>query len=197
MDLLKILSRGSKKSGKTEQPAAAPAKPANIQLFHDATNRGTKRKAAEALKASENDASEDVDFFAPKETKKPAQSDDHDATAAKDKKPEVPAPLDDAEVRQILKSHRLKFTVLSKQEAGSSKVKKPKKKKKKQKVEATAKDSKQLFAQPMLSFAELRSYNVSPRLIINLAENGFRLPSEIQVGCGGFARRIIEDASRD
>lgn len=185
MDLLKILSRGSKKSGKPEKPAVAPAKPANIQLFHDATNRGTKRKAAEALKASETDASDDLDFFAPKEIKKPAQADGHDATAAQDKKQEVPAPLDDAEVRQILKSHRLKFTILSKQEADSSKVKKSKKKKK-QKVEAATKDSKQLFAQPMLSFAELRSYNVSPRLITNLAENGFRLPSEIQVCCDGL-----------
>ncbi|KAJ1330969.1 ATP-dependent RNA helicase DDX52/ROK1 [Microdochium nivale] len=210
MDILKILSRGTKKSGPQHAtPATATAgKPtinraANPQLYNDPT-RGTKRKRTDQAlpeQAATSDAeNDDVDFFAPKDLNNVSTSRDDSAvhtdkdktTAQKQQDLAAPpAPLDDDEVRQILKSHRLKFTLLSSHE--DERAAKVKKSKKKQKTAAAAaavapakssKDSKRppLHPQPMTSFTELRStYKVSARVCSNLARQGFRLPTEVQL----------------
>ncbi|KXJ96121.1 P-loop containing nucleoside triphosphate hydrolase protein [Microdochium bolleyi] len=195
MDILKILSRGTKKSAPQNVPAATKPttkKVANPQLYNDPT-RGTKRKRTEQPlpeQQTASDAEEDVDFFAPKDLNKVSS---HDASAARDQDTAkaqkqdaaAPAPLDDDEVRQILRSHRLKFTLLSAHE--DERAAKVKKSKKKQKTAPpptnSSKDSKRsLYPQPLTSFTELRStYNVSSRVCSNLAQQGFRLPTEVQL----------------
>ncbi|KAM0807769.1 putative ATP-dependent RNA helicase [Seiridium cardinale] len=182
MDLLKILSRGTKKTANQATTPAPTSKPTNPQLYHDPT-RGLKRKRnEEALDVTSTDEAQDVDFFAAQGTQDVKTSE-----PAKKKAPEGGVEqeqaqiLDADEVRQILRSHRLKFTVLSKHEDKKSKVKKSKKK---EQAKTKAKDGKQsLFPQPLTSFTDLRNtYKISPRLLENLAKQGFRLPTEVQLG---------------
>ena len=170
MDILKVLSRGTKKSAKGQQ-ASGSSKSAlnglpsagiktNPQLYHDEV-RGQKRKrvVAESAEATDEDLPV-VDFFAPQNetpVNKPT------AGLGKAKRAPSPAPkpakrLSEEECRQLLRSHRLKMTLLSKKE--EKKVEKKKSKKKKKAEEETKKDDKkqkQLFPQPLESFGELRS----------------------------------------
>ncbi|OTB17611.1 hypothetical protein K445DRAFT_316236 [Daldinia sp. EC12] len=179
MDILKILSRGTKKSA--TQPAIPKpiAKPSTPQLFNDPT-RGVKRKRnEEAVSTVEaDDDLDEINFFAPRAAKRPSP----EPGAKEILEEDAPKPgLDEEEVRQILRSHRLKFTLLSSHEEKKKKVKKSKKK---EEAKPKAKDSKkQLFPQPMTSFSELRSaYNISHRLGENLAKQGYRIPTEVQLG---------------
>lgn len=186
MDLLKVLSRGTKKSAVPEKSFAPPPKPTNPQLYTDFSIRGVKRKADDALTQDASAITDDVDFFAAKETAKPAQAPADDEEKPKKKQATSAAPpMSHDEIYQVLKGHKLKFTIMSSQEEKKSKVKKSKKKDKKtQKAEAKASDGKQpLYPRPLTSFNELRSvYNVSTRLVANLAEHGYRLPTEVQMG---------------
>ncbi|RYP03943.1 hypothetical protein DL764_004777 [Monosporascus ibericus] len=184
MDVLKILSRGTKKTAaKPVDIKPAPKQP-NPQLYNDST-RGVKRKRNEDQSlldaAAPGDADEDVDFFAPKEShKQKARTQTPAPEPAREKNVALPA-RDEEEVRQILRSHRLKFTLLSSRDAPRTKVKKSKKK---DSVKPKAKDAKpQLYPQPLNSFSELRSiYNISARLGENLAKQGYRIPTEVQLG---------------
>ncbi|OTA85997.1 hypothetical protein M434DRAFT_400022 [Hypoxylon sp. CO27-5] len=180
MDILKILSRGTKKSASQPAIPKPSTKPSNPQLFNDPT-RGVKRKRNEDQLEPNLEADDDleINFFAPQTVKR--QSPELESKEAP--KEDVSKPvLDEEEVRQILRSHRLKFTLLSSHEAKKAKVKKSKKKK--EEVKPKAKDGKkQLFPQPLTSFSELRStYNISTRLGDNLAKQGYRIPTEVQLG---------------
>ncbi|KAI0126761.1 P-loop containing nucleoside triphosphate hydrolase protein [Xylariales sp. AK1849] len=180
MDLLKLLSRGAKKTSKAKAPAPA-SKPTNPQLYHDPT-RGVKRKRNdEALDIASKDGVVDVDFFASSDKKNSVHARNLEkiaspVAATNDAGTQL---LDEDEVRQVLRSHRLKFMILSKREDAKSKVKK----KKKAQANLKAKDSKYpVFPQPLTSFALLSTYKVSPRLLGNIAKQGYRLPTEVQLG---------------
>ncbi|KAI0106743.1 P-loop containing nucleoside triphosphate hydrolase protein [Daldinia grandis] len=179
MDILKILSRGTKRSS-TQQAIQKPiAKPSNPQLFNDPT-RGIKRKRnEETISTLEADGDlDEINFFAPRAAKKSSPEPEIREIPSEN----VPKPvLDEEEVRQVLRSHRLKFTLLSSHEGKKKKVKKSKKK---EEAKSKAKDTKkQLFPQPLTSFSELRSiYNISTRLGENLAKQGYRIPTEVQLG---------------
>ncbi|KAI1806527.1 P-loop containing nucleoside triphosphate hydrolase protein [Daldinia bambusicola] len=179
MDILKILSRGTKKSANQPTVPKPIAKPSTPQLFNDPT-RGVKRKRNEEATSTleADDDLDEINFFAPRAAKRASP----EPEAKEVPKENVPAPvLDEEEVRQVLRSHRLKFTLLSSHEEKKKKVKKSKKK---EEAKPKAKDSKkQLFPQPMTSFSELRSaYNISHRLGENLAKQGYRIPTEVQLG---------------
>ncbi|KAI9899227.1 hypothetical protein N3K66_005688 [Trichothecium roseum] len=209
MDILKVLSRGTKRSSKAGQSssnAAAPNLPSagnrtNPQLFNDDA-RGQKRKRGgdRSPPTDEHVVAEDlpdVDFFAPKAEpmvaapKKNESKGDDDGDDDISSAPTPPSRprLTDEECRQILKSHRLKVTLMSKPE-DTSRVKKSKKKKKKNSsqvvvaAETTKKDEKrQLTPQPLGSFGELRSvYGISRRVAENLVAQGYREPTEVQLG---------------
>jgi ATP-dependent RNA helicase DDX52/ROK1 len=184
MDLLKILSRGTKKStSKTNTPAPV-AKPPNPQLYHDPTRRIKRKREDEALQPSTKHEEEDVDFFASKDTNNsaPVAIQDVKVPSSIAQTPDRPQ-LDPDEVRQVLRSHRLKFTLLSKHEGEKLKVKKSKKKV--ETVKSKAKDGKRpLFPRPLTTFNDLRStYKISARLVENLGQQGYRLPTEVQLGC--------------
>lgn len=193
MDIFKVLSLGTRKTAK--KPGAPASSSVNLpsaggrvnaQLFHDDIGaRGTKRKrnAPDTEDVDEVEA-DDIDFFAPKDDVKGAS-----------KKPEQPKPnvtekpsragrkaklLDEDECKQILRSHRLKFTLLS---AGAEKKAKVKKSKKKAKaVEEVKQGKKQLHPQPLRAFGDLRSaYNISSRLADNLEAQGYKEPTEVQM----------------
>jgi ATP-dependent RNA helicase DDX52/ROK1 len=214
MDILKVLSRGIKTTSKNKPQAAAattqlPSAGAlpHPQLFHDpvSTNpRGKKRKRRGnaqgdgAEEAQEDEELSDVDYFAPKKpATNPAPAETEEDTTPKKRKIKL---LDEDECRQILRSHRLKFTILSglpqdeaaePEEAGPTTKKKKKQKKDKKGDSNTEKDGKgkkddhkkQIFPQPLMSFGELRhTYDVSPQLAANISAQGFRVPTEVQMG---------------
>lgn len=193
MDIFKVLSRGIKKSSKgaghgdtaSLKLPSAGAK-TNPQLFHDDT-RGHKRKRdgdePQAMAVAELPV---VDFFAPA-PKGQAHREDATETSTAPRSPSPVAPpatkLSEDECRQLLRSHRLKLTLLSKPE-DQNKVSKSKKKKKHAEIQETGKaEKKQLFPQPLDSFGQLRStYGISRRVSENLVAQGFRVPTEVQLG---------------
>ncbi|CEJ88905.1 Putative ATP-dependent RNA helicase ROK1 [[Torrubiella] hemipterigena] len=193
MDILKILSRGTKKTNTASTSATAtgdlPSSGAKVnpQLYNDSV-RGQKRKRqANQTDDKVEDELPEVNFFpAPDATsareqesaKKPQRA------ASPPRKPTKRLPED--ECRQIFRSHRLKLTILSKDQE----LKKPKKSSKKKQKKAVAEedtknDSKaQLFPQPLESFADLRNtYGISRRVAENLIAQGYRVPTEVQLGC--------------
>ncbi|KAJ4397525.1 RNA-dependent ATPase rok1 [Gnomoniopsis smithogilvyi] len=191
MDILKVLSLGTRKTTKTPgTPASTNAKlpsaggQVNAQLFHDEPARGTKRKrnGQDPEDASQDDVS-DINFFAPKDEVKGAnkKTDQPKPKPARESKPNRKAKLlDEDECKQILRSHRLKFTLLS---AGAEKKTKVKKSKKKAKaVEEIKHTKKQLHPQPLKAFGHLRlTYNISSRLADNLEAQGYKEPTEVQM----------------
>ncbi|KAI0547120.1 ATP-dependent RNA helicase ROK1 [Xylaria curta] len=187
MDVLKILSRGAKKTAASQPFEFKPApKAQNPQLYHD---KGLKRKRNEEEDqfGRKHEEAEDLslDFFAPRESKelKPAAQPTIIPDSPKEKSKPEPELLDDEEVRQVLRSHRLKFTLLSNHEDQKAKITKSKKKKK-EALKVKAKDAKKvLFPQPLVSFTQLRTtWKLSPRLEENLSNQGYRIPTEVQLG---------------
>lgn len=190
MDILKVLSRGTKKTGKgirngdnglNKLPSAGTK--VNPQLYHDDV-RGQKRKRnPDETEVTGPIELPEVDFFAPK----PATASESDARKLQTERASSPAPkpsklLSEDECRQLLKSHRLKITLLSKAE-DQAKVKKSKKKKKKAALEAKKDEKKLLFPQPLDSFSQLRNtYGISRQVSENLSTHGYRVPTEVQMG---------------
>ncbi|KAH9863762.1 hypothetical protein J1614_009694 [Plenodomus biglobosus] len=99
-------------------------------------------------------------------------------------------PYDLDEAKRILHSHKLKVHVLedfapADEEPAQDKKKSKKRKKEKEAVkEKKQKDAKKpLFPQPLTSFAQLRTqYGISRRLAENIMEQGYKLPTEVQLG---------------
>ncbi|KAF7562955.1 hypothetical protein G7046_g1149 [Stylonectria norvegica] len=187
MDILKVLSRGTKKTGKSSQnsgSAVAQLPSAGIktnpQLFHDEVRGHKRKRAREEPKAQPAAQLPEVDFFAPKPHAEPEE-------IVRAPSP-TPAPvaaqlLSEDECRELLRSHRVKITLLSKTE-DPSKINKAKKKKKKAAVEVKKDVKKQLYPQPLNSFGELHStYGISRRVAENLIHEGYRIPTEVQMGC--------------
>ncbi|KAM3514034.1 hypothetical protein MY11210_002351 [Beauveria gryllotalpidicola] len=201
MDILKVLSRGTKRTAKgaghaggalAKLPSSTGVAATNPQLYHDEV-RGQKRKRSKTEKQPiEDSAAEElpeVDFFAPKSEQAYAKPQTHDSKSKAGEQTSISIPkpvkrISEEECRQILRSHRLKVTLLSKQEEEPKKVKKSKKKK--AAVEESKKDEKkkaQLFPQPLETFGQLRStYGISRRVSENLVAQSYRVPTEVQLG---------------
>ncbi|KAL4809288.1 P-loop containing nucleoside triphosphate hydrolase protein [Aspergillus unguis] len=105
--------------------------------------------------------------------------------------------MDEVERRTVLNAHKIKVTDMRDiEEVNPVQVpsEEPKKKKKKRKQQQEEKQSpalskkeqkkaRRLFPQPLVSFKELRSkYKISRRLAENIAEQGFTVPTEVQLG---------------
>lgn len=198
MDILKILSRGTKRTAKGAAQSAASASAklpsstgvaaTNPQLYHDEV-RGQKRKRSKAEKQGTEDVDSDklpeVDFFAPKPESTATDAKSASSKAKVDAKPvsKTAVRISEDECRQILRSHRLKVTLMSKQE--EEKVAKKAKKSKKAAVEETKKEDKrkaQLYPQPLSTFVQLRStYGISRRVSENLVAQSYRVPTEVQL----------------
>lgn len=196
MDILKVLSRGTKRTSKASGPgtkagAQLPSASAGIrtnpQLYHDEV-RGMKRKRTGEVAEVVTDVELPVvDFFAPKEESAASKKQEPRKTErAPSPIPTAPArKLTEEECRQLLRSHRLKISLLSKAEE-DKKVTKSKKKKKTKAVLEEKKDDKKhqhVFPQPLESFSDLRStYGISRRVAENLIHQGYRIPTEVQMG---------------
>jgi len=187
MDILKILSRGTKQPPKKNGiPVSTTNIPSanlpNPQLFHDAVGQKRKREDVSAGTTTDVDLGE-LDFFAPRghaKAEKAAEPEKAPMTRLA-AQPTEPKLLDEDECRQLLRSHRLKLTILSTPREKTSKVKKGKKKKASVKVEAE-KEKTQVYPQPLTAFTELRhTYGISPRLAENLEKSLYQIPTEVQM----------------
>ncbi|CAG7557172.1 unnamed protein product [Fusarium equiseti] len=188
MDILKVLSRGTKKTQKGSQNASnaqqklpSAGTTTNPQLYHDQV-RGQKRKRTKNEPEPEVQSElPEVDFFAPKPEPVAKEAVETEEPVQAPKPTRSSQTLSEDECRQLLRSHRLKITLLSKPE-DQSKVKKSKKKKKAA-VEVKKDSKKQLFPQPLDSFGELRqAYGLSDKVADNLVFQGYRVPTEVQMG---------------
>jgi ATP-dependent RNA helicase DDX52/ROK1 len=201
MDILKILTRGIKDPAKRPGQASAPSinlpsagNQSHPQLYHDdvPSRKGKKRKrskdGAQQDGAEGEDDVSDIDYFAEKK----APEDEGEVTAAPAEESTEAQPkrkkaklLPEEECRQILRSHRLKFTLLAgrSEDAAPQPRKKSKKDEESAKKDAKEKDKKQFYPQPLNSFTELQDlYDVSPKLVENIAKQAFKLPTEVQMG---------------
>ncbi|KAL4893687.1 ATP-dependent RNA helicase rok1 [Aspergillus ambiguus] len=176
------------------------------RLVEERKKHGQKRKRGNAVDdtASGDEDAGDLDFFgSAKRTsaggagagKHPEQQDSGDQDG--DPESDNGAEMDEVQRRTILNAHKIKVTDLRDLEeiqstatpqAGEPKKKK-KKKAKEQPEEAKAltkkeqKKARRLFPQPLVSFKELRTkYKISRRLAENITEQGFTVPTEVQLG---------------
>lgn len=197
MDIAKLLSRTVRQNkpsngkGASKLPSAGTV--ANPQLYHDPTpvSRGTKRKRGaerQEKESTQRGEEDDLNFFAAKSAKlKPDQKlpDKIAPESSKRASNEISNIAETIELeacRDTLRSHRLKITLLPSGEAPVKKVKKSKKKPKISK-KASGMKAKELYPRPLLSFAELRTvYGISGRLNENLADQGYKIPTEVQMG---------------
>ncbi|PSR83418.1 P-loop containing nucleoside triphosphate hydrolase protein [Coniella lustricola] len=200
MDILRVLSLGTTRkpsragaSGSSAATLPSAGSRPNAQFFHDdvgGASHGIKRKRPDEVEDEPEDELSDLDFFAPKDEVKGASSKKADKaktnhTQKPKSKPNRPKAqlLDEDECKQILRSHRLKFTLLSDGADRKAKVKKSKKKAKAVEEVKSTNKAKQLFPQPLRAFSELRSqHNVSTRLAENVEAQGYKEPTEVQMG---------------
>ncbi|KAB2575601.1 ATP-dependent RNA helicase rok1 [Lasiodiplodia theobromae] len=216
MDFLKVLSRGTNVGKGATKNAPAVKTPssganANPQLFgRDATHedqsstpatqsKTKKRKRGQAHSAATVDLPPELDFFGDgKREDKKAEPKAADAGAkqnkgeAKEDQSEAESadgvePVTEEENKRILRSHKVKITLLEDYKAQEAEQKaadrKSKKRKKSKEQEAPQKKAKvQLFPQPLTSFNQLRSrFNISRRLAENIDAQGYTMPTEVQL----------------
>ena len=184
-------------------------KAANPRLFRTAEGENLesakqtkKRKRAPAADADSDEDVLELDFFS--SSKRSAISagvsttvttDDQDHQPHRDDESDGEDTMDEVERRTILNSHKVKVTDLRdweeiQTEVQPSPAKESKKKQKKQKKNEAPilskkeqKRARRIYPQPLVSFQELRSrYKISRRLAENVADQGFTVPTEVQLG---------------
>lgn len=216
MNVFKLLSRSSN-AAQTPPSQKLPSSGAvaNPQLFgHEGTdrqasgiNKSKKRKRGQDTAEISPSLPAELDFFGGASGKARAKDESQDAKArTKHGKKEgrtvgtsgeleqdtdaSEEPYDEDVCKRMLRSHKLKITVLDdfgvQEEDGKKEKKKSKKRKReKEKEEAKAKKNtkQQLFPRPLTLFVQLRTrYGISRRLAENIAEQGYTMPTEVQLG---------------
>ncbi|RAL16911.1 RNA-dependent ATPase ROK1 [Aspergillus homomorphus CBS 101889] len=195
--------------GKAQNPQLFRAPEAEKQLLQGNGSSNKKRKRTHAAAAASSDSEDDgddvpdLDFFGTgKGSASTAKKEQ--ALAAKEKEDESESEeaesMDEVQRRTILNAHKIKVTDMRdleevQQAATAGEESKKKKKKRKQEKESSSssaaqpltkkeqKKARRLFPQPLVSFKELRTkYNISRRLAENIAEQGFTVPTEVQLG---------------
>ncbi|KAJ5226428.1 hypothetical protein N7468_007653 [Penicillium chermesinum] len=197
MDAFKLLTRSSKlkPAASSSQPASrlpSTGKAAHAQLFRSAdadkleSAPGKKRKrAVDSTEQDNGEVTADLDFFQSNKRSAPAPTarsneDDEDKDSDVDEANDEDA-MDEVQRRTILNSHKIKITDLRDMDDIQPTI--PVKESKKKKNKKELKRARRIYPQPLVSFKELRSrYNISRRLAENVAEQGFTLPTEIQLG---------------
>jgi ATP-dependent RNA helicase DDX52/ROK1 len=157
-----------------ETPPSPSALPADIDFFGGGASK---------------DSEANGDGLSKKERKKQKQQERKEANDAEDSVgiAEEEEAYDVEESKRILHSHKLKIAVLEDfvpQAEEPPKEKKSKKRKKEKEVKQKKKDAKRpLYPLPLTSFAQLRTrYGISRRLAENIMEQGYKLPTEVQLG---------------
>ncbi|PHH67000.1 hypothetical protein CDD81_4395 [Ophiocordyceps australis] len=187
MDIFKVLSRGTKRTSRgtlvTNIPSAGTK--TNPQLFHDQVAGQKRKRRGHETETETCPSLPEVDFFASIDESAAANETSSKPLAAERAPSPQPVPakkLSEDECRQILKSHRLKITLMSKPVDVPSEANK-KRKKKMAVGHDCSPGKKQVFPQPLESFAELRStYQICRQVSDNVMAQGYRVPTEVQLG---------------
>lgn len=213
MNVFKLLSRSGKPAQNSPaQNLPSSGAVANPQLFgHDESIRpqtptqGKKRKRGQngvaEIEASTVSIPAELDFFggsgnagahgeskkARKERKRREREVEKEGDTLEDDKDETTEEYDVEACKQVLRSHKLKVAVLedfAPEVEPPRSEKKSKKRKKEKVVKEKKKDGKkQLYPQPLTTFAQLQPrYGISRRLAENIHEQGYKLPTEVQLG---------------
>lgn len=196
-------------SGPTSTRLPSTGKAENPQLFRDpavldGASHGRKRKR-DGVSAADNHGDEEVDdasldFFhsgnavnAPMSQKGQVKPSDRGEDGPDFQDEESAQEMDDIQCRTVLNSHKIKVSDLRdfddihpvQQQADQPKRKKKRKSHQEQpgSTKKEQKKARRLFPRPLGSFKELRSrYQISRRLAENVAEQGFTVPTEVQLG---------------
>lgn len=192
-------------TGKAENPQLFHNAEAE-KVLEDAKN-GKKRKRSQEQLPEKNDDDAELDFFSGAGSKKASsaaavkkkaeEGSDREVDDGSDDEEGVNG-MDEVQRRTVLNAHKIKVTDLRdleeiqlqvQRQSEEPKPKKKKKAKQEQKVAAATlskkeqKKARRLFPQPLVSFKELRTrYKISSRLAENIAEQGFTVPTEVQLG---------------
>lgn len=102
---------------------------------------------------------------------------------------ELPPDMDEDERRRILREHKVKITILRDsttspriESIGKAGKKRRKDHEEDEQTKTTKKAKVQLYPQPLMSFRELRPrYGISRRLAENIEEQGYSVPTEVQM----------------
>ncbi|KZF22087.1 P-loop containing nucleoside triphosphate hydrolase protein [Xylona heveae TC161] len=207
MDPFKLLTRStnltkaataSKKTASQHTPSTGQN--ANPQLFggkddDSSSNASKKRKRGNPSAVPDLVTEAELDFFGDGKSKNVSskEKDDDDAGVPNEKNETskfAKDTLSEEDCKRILRSHKLKITLLNATEPAAADNEGEKKSKKRKKEQATEhansgkkKAHVQVFPQPLTSFKQLRSrYNISRRLADNLAAQGYTIPTEVQLG---------------
>ncbi|EFR04054.1 hypothetical protein MGYG_07060 [Nannizzia gypsea CBS 118893] len=212
-------------TGEARTPQLFPAKPASAKGKQgDGDNRGKKRKRGTANEEDSEIMDAGLNFFsgpsssAPEVTSKistdTVEGEDRNGDEDNDGQDVNlrPVSLSEADRKSILKTHRIKVTDLRTPKSNCDDVETTKKKSKKRKREKEAaaasltkkqrKALQALYPEPLVSFELLRSkYNISRRLLENIRNQGYTVPTEVQLGSlpillGGLCTSV-EDEKAD
>ena len=167
-------------------------KSTSLEPYSARIGQGTERKRRSTEDTQSTDSEQELNFFGSRPSlattsslEKTLRNEKSYNTASIDRyetAESYPVRLDQGECRRLLKKYKLKVTLMGKGLESESK------KKRGRKVLAQhdppIKDAfTQLSPQPMVSFKELRGrYHISKRLAQNLDEQGYRTPTEVQMG---------------
>ena len=209
MNVFKLLSRNSK------APQATPAQrlpssgaAANPQLFGqdeeirptESVKKNRKRKRGQDTSEPISTLPADLDFFGGASTASIPPENKHEKnTRVEDARLDIheddiknaEEECDEDECKRVLRTHKLKITILEDfappldEEPGKKKKKSKKRKREREefKDKERKKDKRQLFPQPLTSFSQLRSrFGISGRLAQNIQEQGYKMPTEVQLG---------------
>ncbi|KAI9677159.1 MAG: RNA-dependent ATPase rok1 [Trizodia sp. TS-e1964] len=210
MDILRLLSRSTNlkiSSRNTTEVLPSSGATANPQLFGiskdiekpNGPSSNKKRKRVNTP-ADISGSGHDTNSSAPSNVAN--QRIQEDGVESKQKRKKIAdeyqeeSPLAEEECRRILGAHKLNITLLSPARDGglgasssvrSSKTEDAKKKKKKaskpESLLQAKKTQQRLFPQPLTSFGQLRGrYAISRRLAENIRAQGFKMPTEVQLG---------------
>lgn len=207
----KTSNPASQSSAPTSTRLPSTGKAANPQLFRNEAvleeAHGKKRKRSTDRPADDEDVDDgSLDFFsagknagtssASTASKASEKGNKDDADSGSGSEGGGEEDMDDIQCRTILNSHKIKVTDLRDFDeihphTQPAQAEEPTKKNKKRKTQPDEqrlskkeqKKARRLFPRPLGSFKELRSrYRISRRLAENIEEQGFTLPTEVQLG---------------
>ena len=185
-------------AGKSENPQLFHNRGADELLLQKAkdTQHGKKRKRDSSQVDTDNENGGDLndaalDFFSstPNNDKKKGDSSKKNGTDLRGERDDPEQELagepsmNEAERRTILNSHKIKVTDLRHPEDLDPGQERKRKKKKSIPSKKEQKKARRIYPQPLTSFKELRTtYRISRHLAENVAEQGFTVPTEVQLG---------------
>lgn len=219
MDVFKLLSRSAKHSQTAlKQTLPSSGEAPNPQLFGrpEALEAQSRDRSTKKRKRGQNDGKQLVelppalDFFGDSSGHKKDKESGKEKNSASRRSKEshgdvsplkvqtggedtstgaTSVPYSEEECKRVLRTHKLKTTVLEDYQVPDqdTAVKKKSKKRKREEEQLQTSASKkarvQLYPQPLTTFGQLRTrYNISKRLVENIEAQGYNVPTEVQLG---------------